>query len=104
MKLYLAVCIYQPSREVEWSACNAGSTKDQVRTKRLALVKSRRLEGPCPEEKVISKTCKKQKNDKKGRKDKKKGADFSRIAQWDNLGFFGHITLSIICDIMKCFG
>jgi len=67
------VCIYQPSREVEWSACKSESTKDQVRTKRLALVKSRRLEGPCPEEKVISKACKwQQKNEK--RQHKKKGA------------------------------
>ena len=58
-----SVCVYQPPREVEWSACSA-STKDQVRTKALALVKSRLLDGKCPEEKVISKACKNDKNNK----------------------------------------
>ena len=58
-----SVCVYQPPREVEWSACSP-STKDQVRTKTLALVKSRLLDGKCPEKKVISKACKNDKNNK----------------------------------------
>jgi len=52
------VCIYQPPREVEWTFC---SVQNPVRTKALRLLKSRRLDGKCPEDKVISKACKGQK-------------------------------------------
>lgn len=63
------VCIYQAPRDVEWTPCEAG-TKSQARTKTLALLKTRLLDGKCPEKKVISKACKNQdkKANKKGKK------------------------------------
>jgi len=78
------VCVYQPPREVEWSACSP-STKDQVRTKTLALVKSRLLDGKCPEKKVISKACKNDKNNK-GKKTGREQCTLQVSANGETLG------------------
>ena len=63
--LFPLVCIYQQTKEVEWTPC---SPNDQVKTKTLALVKSKH--DKCPEKKILSKTCKEQNNAGKSQKSK----------------------------------
>jgi peptidyl-prolyl isomerase F (cyclophilin D) len=66
------ICVYQHAKDIEWSPCTRNV---QIRTKSLSLVKSRRLNGICPEKKVLSKTCKsdKKKGTRKTNKNNRKG-------------------------------
>jgi len=91
------VCVYQPPREVEWSACSP-STKDQVRTKTLALVKSRLLDGKCPEKKVISKACKNDKNNKGNKR--KTGREQCTLQVSANEETLGQIRVELRGDVV----